>query len=150
MKLTNMFQNLKIGTKIASGFGLTIILLIFLAYIGFNGISKVTDRVDKADDVNRLVKSTLETRRQEKNFILRGDETYISLVNNELQNIIDQAKTTKGKFRQMVNKNQMDTVIYAVTNYQTAFNSYVNLEKQKNKNMEDMKVHAGKTLKQIE
>jgi len=150
MKLVNMFQNLKIGTKITSGFALMLILLIFLAYIGYNGISKVTDIVDKADDVNRLVKSTLETRRQEKNFILRGDETYISLVNNELQNIIDQAKTTKGKFRQMVNKNQMDTVIYAVTNYRTAFNSYVNLEKQKNNIMKAMRVHTGEALKQIE
>lgn len=150
MKLANMFQNLKIGTKIASGFGLTLILLIFLAYIAFNSISKVADRVDKADDVNRLVKSTLEIRRQEKNFILRGDESYILQVENEIQKILDQAKTTKGKFRQMVNKNQMDAVIDAVTNYQTAFNSYINLEKQKDKHMEAMRVHAREALKQIE
>ncbi|MCK4346036.1 MAG: methyl-accepting chemotaxis protein, partial [Bacteroidales bacterium] len=150
MKLANMYRNLSIGTKITSGFTLMLILLFFLAYIGYNGISKVTDRVDKADDVNRLVKSILETRRQEKNFILRGDESYISLVDNELHKMFDQAKTTKGKFRQMVNKNQMDTVIYAVTNYRTAFNSYVNLEKQKNKTMEAMRVHTGEALKQID
>jgi methyl-accepting chemotaxis protein len=150
MKLTNMFQNLSIRGKITSGFVLMLILLIFLAYIGYNSVLKVADRVDKADDVNRLVKSTLETRRQEKNFILRGDESYISQVDDGIQNILEQTKITKGKFRQMVNKNQMDTVIYAVTNYQTAFNSYVNLEKQKIEKMEDMRTYAQEAVKQIE
>jgi methyl-accepting chemotaxis protein len=150
MKLANMFQNLKIGTKIACSFGLMLILLIILAYIAFISISKVADRVDKSNDVNRLVKSTLEVRRQEKNFIIRKDKSYISQVEKGIQSILDQAKTTKDKFRQMVNKDQMDAVIDAVTNYQTAFNSYISLEKQKDKSMETMRVQARETQKQIE
>jgi len=150
MKLTNMFQNLKIGTKIASGFGLTIILLIFLAYIGYNGIKNVQDRVIKADDTNRLVKYTLETRRAEKNYILRGGENYLSEVRNGIQRILDQTKTTKERFNQLINQNQMDTITSAVINYQRAFNSYVNTENEKVEKMGKMRTQANQVLTQIE
>ena len=113
MKVTNMFQNLKIGTKIASGFVIMIILLIFIAYIGYNGIRNVEDRVIKADDTNRLVKLALETRRAEKNYILRGGENNMSEVNNGIQRMLDQSRTTKDVFNQLINKNQMDTIAEA-------------------------------------
>ena len=150
MKLVNMFQNLKIGTKIASGFGLKLILLIILAYVGYNGIKNVQGRVIKADDTNRLVKYALETRRAEKNYILRGSEDYLSEVDEGIQRILEQAKTTKDRFNQLINKDQMDTVISAVKNYQRSFNSYVKTENGKNLNMEEMRTQANEVLTQIE
>ena len=150
MKLANMYQNLKIGTKITSGFGLTLILLIIIAYIGYNGISKVADRVDKANDVNNLVNSIYATRQQEKNFIITKDYSYISLIDDELQKITDQAKTTKGKFRLMVNKNQMDTIINAASKYKNITHSYVDSETEKIKSMENMRLLSENAVKTTE
>jgi len=150
MKVTNMFQNLKIGTKIASGFVIMIILLIFVAYIGYNGIRNVENRVIKADDTNRLVKLALETRRAEKNYILREDEKHISEVNDGVQGMLDQAKTSKDKFDQLINKNQMDTVTNAVKNYQRSFNTYVNSVNKKVEKMEEMRTQAKVVMNEIE
>lgn len=150
MKLANMFQNLKIGTKIASGFGLTLILLIILAYVGYNGIKNVQNRVIKADDTNRLVKYALETRQAEKNYILWGGEDYLSEVGDGIQRILDQAKITKDRFDQMINKDQMDTVISAVKNYQRSFNLYVKTEDVKSLDMEEMRTQANEVLAEIE
>lgn len=150
MKLANMFQNLKIGTKITSGFALMLILLIFLAYIDFNGILKVTERVNKANDVNLLVVSINECSQQEKNYIITKDESYILQVDNELQKIQDQAKTTKEKFRQIENKNQMDTIINNARNYSRVFHSYVDSETEKIKGMENMKLRSENAVKTTE
>ncbi|MCK5135693.1 MAG: HAMP domain-containing protein [Bacteroidales bacterium] len=145
-----MFQNLRVGAKITSGFVIMIILLIIVAYVGYKGIKDVQDRVIKADDTNRLVKYALETRRAEKNYILRGGEDYLSEVDDGIQRILDQAKTTKERFDQMVNKDQMDTVVSAVKNYQRSFNLYVNTENEKIEKMGEMRIQANEVLTQIE
>ena len=68
-----MFKNMKIGTKIAALAVILIFLGTFAALTGYIGLSNVVNRVEKADDVNRLVKGIMAARQQEKNFIIRGD-----------------------------------------------------------------------------
>ncbi|MEA1967320.1 MAG: hypothetical protein U9N77_03770 [Thermodesulfobacteriota bacterium] len=74
-----MFKNMKMGTKIWSLAGILIILTTLVSFVGYNGLTGVVDRVIKAEDVNRIIRITLETRRQEKNFILRKDKKYIMM-----------------------------------------------------------------------
>ena len=59
-----MFGNLKIGTKILGGFAIIITILIVIAIVGYRGMSGVQDRVEKADDANRIVKMIYEARQQ--------------------------------------------------------------------------------------
>ena len=66
-----MFKNMKLAVKIGGGFAIVLILAAAVGFIGWNGMSGVVDRVEKADDVNRLVKELLETRVSEKNYIMR-------------------------------------------------------------------------------
>ena len=73
-----MFKNMKLGTKIFGGFSVILILLALIAFVGYNSLQGVVDRVEKSDDVNRLVKDMLEARAQEKNFIIRKDEQYVA------------------------------------------------------------------------
>ena len=150
MKLAKIFQNFNVGTKITSGFTLMLILLIFLAYIGFNGISKVADRVNKVNDINLLVVGINECRQQEKNYIITKDESCILQVDDELQKIQDQAKTTKEKFRQIENKNKMDTIINNARYYSRVFHSYVDSETEKIKGMENMRLRSENAVKTTE
>jgi methyl-accepting chemotaxis protein len=122
-----MLKNSKLATKIAGGFAIVLILLIAVAYVGYSGLSGVTGRVDKADDVNRLIKLMLATRQQEKNFIIRGDKTYVDKVAEEVDAIKKQASETKSKFKDPANKQQMDEVLGAAAKYEKAFADYVGL-----------------------
>ncbi len=144
------FKDLKIGTKIMGAVGALLLLGVVIGYSGYNGLSGVVDRVEKADDVNRVVKDTLETRQQEKNFIIRGDESYVGKVQESVAELKKQAAATKDKFDQKINKDQMDTAIQKVDEYEAAFLQYVDFSKQKNAIMEKMRDKAGKVIKQSE
>jgi len=70
-------MKMTIGRKLALGFGGLVLLILIVGVISYSSLSRILDKVDKADDANRLVKQVLETRRAEKNFMLRHDKSYI-------------------------------------------------------------------------
>ena len=145
-----MLKNMKVGTKIVSGFVLVLLLLVVVAYFGYNGLTGVVDRVVKADDTNRLVKMIQETRQQEKNYIIRGKDEYIAKVDEELAALNKQVEETKAKFNDKVNQDQMDAVAKEVGQYKAAFHSYVDMNNQKAATMEEMRAKAGEALKLTE
>ena len=145
-----MFKNLKLGTKISSGFIIVLILMGATAYIGYDALSGVIDRVEKADDVNRIVKMMLQTRQQEKNFIIRQDDQYAQKVKEDVTALLAQSKQTKDKFDQKINKDQMDEVISEASSYLKAFESYTDLARQRDQTMEEMRSHARQVLAHAE
>ena len=76
---------MKMGTKIGALSGILILLSGLIAFVGFHSLSGVADRVHKAEDVNRIIKSMLAARQQEKNFMLRGDKIYIDAVQQKIR-----------------------------------------------------------------
>ncbi len=116
-----MFKNMKLGTKLMGGFIVVLILTGVISYIGWNGMQSVVDRVEKADDVNRMVKQMLETRRDEKNLIIREDKKYIEEVHKDISDLKKQANETKNKFKDPPNKKQMDEVLASVEKYEKVF-----------------------------
>ena len=85
----------------------------------------VKDRLEKADDANRLNKSILEARRHEKNFMLRGDQEYVDNVHKAVSEIIILCEDMKVRFNDAANDQQADNVINAVNGYKDAFDAYV-------------------------
>jgi methyl-accepting chemotaxis protein len=121
-----------------------------IAFVGYNGLNGVVDRVVKSDDVNRLVKGILQARQQEKNYIIRRDESYVVQVHEGVDEIIKQARETKDKFNQKINQDQMDAVIADVSEYVKAFDRYVELVKQKSEVMTEMRARAAEALEEAE
>jgi methyl-accepting chemotaxis protein len=137
-----MFKNFKLGTKISIGFVVILLLLGATAYVGYNALSAVVNRVDKADDVNRLVKMLLQARQQEKNYIIRKDEQYAKQVEEEINTLVKQIDTTRDKFNDQANKDQMDSVKANVDNYLNSFRAFVELAHQREQAMEKMRADA--------
>ena len=119
-----MWKNMKMGTKIAVLSGFLILVSGLIAAVGYNGLSDVADRVHKADDVNRIIKSMLAARQQEKNFMLRGGKEYVEAVEKKIVEIENQANDTRDKFKDPANKRQMDEVLANVKAYRSAFFAY--------------------------
>lgn len=133
-----MFNKMTLGTKIASIAAVLIVLACIVAAVGYFGMAEVVNRVEKADAVDTLVKDILNARRHEKNFILRGDATYIDKVHEQLEKIRKEAAEAKGRFRQKINQDQMERVIGEVEDYGKAFDAYVDLSRQRSVAMETM------------
>ncbi|WP_320171346.1 methyl-accepting chemotaxis protein [Maridesulfovibrio sp.] len=145
-----MFKNLKLGLKLGISFALMIFLTAAMAYVGFNGMAGIQERVDKADDVNRMVRMILELRMQEKNYMLRADQSYLKKHEELLAALREQTSTTDKKFSQQVNHQQMAELSRAVENYSKAFNSYAELVGERSKTMEMMRTDARSALDELE
>ncbi|MCK4922371.1 MAG: HAMP domain-containing protein [Bacteroidales bacterium] len=142
------FKNLKLGVKLSIGFGLVLALTIIVGMVARNGMLKVVDRVNKADDVNRIVKEVLMLRQAEKNFIIKKDEKYEAEANAMIATIYKQTAETKLKFHEKVNKDEMDAIEEAIKLYESSFNEYVQMEKDKKHAMEIMEADASTALAQ--
>jgi len=143
-------KNLSLGMKISFGFALVLIFLCIVAFIGFNSLSGVVDRASKSEGVNELVKSILDARQQEKNYIMRNDETLIAKVDDLVKGLTDRARGLKDNFTQKANKDQMDLVIEKSGAYLAAFHGFVDLRHQKTQTMALMREKAGVVLKEAE
>ncbi|NLJ25770.1 MAG: methyl-accepting chemotaxis protein [Firmicutes bacterium] len=70
-------RELSLGWKIGGGFSLLLILTLIAAIIGSWGTSTVLKKREAAFEVKNLMEKSLEGRRAEKNYIIRGDEDYL-------------------------------------------------------------------------
>lgn len=95
--------------------------------------AKLDDKLTKADDSNRIIKWILEARRQEKNFILRGDKQYIDKVHELVEEVLNLARDMKSRFRQAKNQQQVNQVIAATQAYKAAFDDVVTLKGKQEK-----------------
>ena len=89
------------------------------------------DRLEKADDANRLVKLMLDVRRYEKDYMLRHEQQYVDNVENEIAGMLTLLEDMKVRFQDAANDAQADQVIAALQAYHLAFEDYVDaIEKQ--------------------
>lgn len=140
-----MLKNLSIAKKITGGFAILILLTVLVAVIGYNSIQTLDRRSEIADDSNRLIKYMLEARREEKNFIIRGDLEYIDAVKQQVLLIQQQSKTTISKMSIQEDVNEMRAGSDAVTEYEKAFERYV-LVQNEAKIMKEQWNKAGEQL----
>jgi hypothetical protein len=99
-----MFQNMKLGTKMFIGFAVVLCCSAGRLF-RFQRVDRCRGQGGEAGDVSQMEKWLLEARRQEKNFILRGD-SYLAQVKDNVQKILDQAATTKTSFKQKANQDR--------------------------------------------
>ena len=126
-----MFNNLKLGTKIVSGFAIMLVLLTVVAFVGYNGMSGVVNRVEKADDANKIVKDILHIRQQEKNFIIREDHKYAEEVKDLLGEFNKHLKETRARLTDNRHREMVDEGLADAKGYEKAFDNYVEFHDQK-------------------
>ena len=144
------FKDMKLGVKIFGGFSVVLLLLCFLSSQGILGLINVADRVEKTVDLYILVKSQVQARVQEKNFILRNNKESIDNLNGILGTIKDQIIETKNDFSDQYNKDQMDQAMQSSEQYKSAFESFRDLRNQKEKIMDSMRQIANEALIQCD
>ncbi|MFH1139075.1 MAG: methyl-accepting chemotaxis protein [Pseudomonadota bacterium] len=120
-----MFGNMRFETKLFGGFAVILVLLVLVAAVGYDGLARVSDRVEKNERLDLILRGVLEARRQEKNFIIRGGKEYVSRTLDETKKILDLAGEAKAGFREESFKKDMDEVRRAVGAYEGSFQALV-------------------------
>lgn len=125
-------KDLKLGIKLGLGFGLVLLLTLFVAFSGYNGLVGLADRMDKSQDMNALFKSLAAALRAEKDFVIRGDFKYLEANQKAVEEIKKQAMIDRDqKFTSPADKAEMDAVIALAETYGKTFVDYVALEKKR-------------------
>lgn len=123
-----MSRHVKLGTKISIGFGIVLILLIVASAVGFKGLSRVVMEMTDAIATGNLTNTMYESRQQEKNFIIRGDASYLDAVLTKSDFLKKEIEAIKIRSTDPKNLRQLDDMIKEVDKYRQAFDAYVTLE----------------------
>ncbi|MGN7610997.1 methyl-accepting chemotaxis protein [Magnetococcales bacterium HHB-1] len=127
--MTMRFDALKIGAKLAIGFG-AVLVLTAAAIVGYIWILSGT--VDQYDHLLQQVKPAhvhflnierdmLQARRAEKDFILRKDEKYVAKVESAANRILTEINHLKDLNYKNISQNNLDALTHAVQEYRNAF-----------------------------
>ena len=110
-------------------------------------VKVVEERFAKAADANRLFQVALEIRANEKNYIIRGDIKYVDNVAKEVKAIISLAEDLKTRFKDDINKRQVDAIIAAMQRYKKSFDNFV-LKVEEQKTEEKIMVEAARVCQE--
>ncbi|HEY9595636.1 MAG TPA: methyl-accepting chemotaxis protein, partial [Spirochaetia bacterium] len=124
-----MFKNLRFGVKIGGGFVLVLLLLTIVATMGFLGFHELRSRVIGVKAAKDITIGILEARREEKNFIIRGDQDYVDKVAGAVKNIRSALVVLKSIGLSAEESSSVKQIEQATQTYDGAFVTYVNTRK---------------------
>ncbi len=145
-----MFKNMKLGTKIAAGFAVVLLLTAIVGYVGYSGLSGVSVIVDKADDANRLIKQAQAARLAQKNFMAEKEDKFAEEVAKRIAEIDDSAAILEAKMRDAQDKRGVVAAKEAALNYHQSFKDWVSMSKQQDQDYKVMVVKANEAIENCE
>lgn len=141
--------NLSVRYKLMLGFGLVVVSIIILTALNNYGNTVVQQKVTAADTVNRIVKRLQTARIQEKNYDARAQDEYVDKLNKALDEAVREAQSLKPIFKGTEHYKVMDQIIQQISVYRNNFSDFVQLDKQSQQAMLDMRNEAGDAVNQI-
>ncbi len=121
----------KLRTKIFGGFLFLIILSSTMAYLGWHNLKAIQVTVERQQTFTLITKTILETRRQEKNFLLRGGQEYLSQVTANLDAIKGRVAQARRVLSDEEDQKYLNHIMASLGRYETALDRYVALHRQK-------------------
>lgn len=145
-----MFKGLKLRTKIFCGFLAVLTMVAAGAGLTYRGLGAVANRADAADDMNLLVRNILDARRHEKNFIIRGDDSYMTKVDEIIAASGKIADHSREQASEEEHKKRTENIASQAAAYSKAFHSFVEMRKKKAAVQADMEEKAKSAVEQSE
>jgi hypothetical protein len=117
-----------------------------VAYAGHRVLSDVIVSTGTMEAMHELVNGILQARMSEKDFMLAGETAVARQVNEHIQRLDTRIQAMQSGLQQ----EQMEGIHGALTEYQTTFASYTEMEQQRRDMIETMKEKAVNALHNIE
>ena len=132
-------KNLKLAVKLGLGFGAILVLTVLVAVTAYVSLSTVAGSADLSDQANVMVKMILQARQIEKNYIIRGDASYLEDHKKKMAELHELATQTLAKVKDKEARELLVKAEGQIKGYETAFAGYVTLEKRKGELNESMR-----------
>lgn len=142
--------NVRLGTKVVFGFGLLLVMLAIISCVGFESLSIVVNMWSKADNADTLVKTILEVRRHEKNYIIRSDDSYLKKVDELAADFRSRAEQAGARSDSAQEKEWLKQAVGEFGSYTKAFQAYVAGKKEQDGSLAEMEVKSRTALGETE
>ncbi|MCL7413266.1 MAG: methyl-accepting chemotaxis protein [ANME-2 cluster archaeon] len=135
MTISDMINDMPIGRKLFIGFGIVALLLIAVGYVGVSGLNMAGNDVEVIanthtkllEEASHLEIAMLQARRSEKDFLMRMDTSYISKVNNQVDDIVEDAQLIQQLDITTKQRNDAREIESLAKEYGVLFNQVANL-----------------------
>jgi len=144
------FKHQRLGIKLGIIFTFILTLTAIVAFSGLHGLTETESRVNKIEALNALVDILYQTRLQEKNYMLRGDDEYAEGEKQQISLFLTQAKALRETLIDPVNQAQVDEMVKQIQSYDTTFHQYVATAQDKEKKMLAMREESEQVLLKAE
>ena len=111
-------------------------------------LRKLDDKLEKADDANRLIKWFLAVRQDEKNFVRTENQKYYQTVEKNIKQILELCDKLKNQFKNKNNMDQVTAISTAVEQYKQSFDALNNMIQQQENAMTQM-VNTARNARKI-
>lgn len=125
------FKDLKIGTKMYSGFIFTIILTIVVGVIAYTGISKIVYQLEISKIVNRIIVDAGDAQAGSLRYIIYGEEKYYEVVTEEANNIYNLSEEVEKLLLSLENKNIANDIKMNIGKYEKDNIRFYELQKER-------------------
>jgi len=140
-----MLKGKSIGHKIYLGFGGVIALTVIIAVTGYSSLKQIKTRVTLYEGASQMNLELLEARRHEKNFILRGETSYLDKGYAAVERFFSIASGLKKLNLDKKEAEKIENANNSVKNYLDGFKSFAATSAQKKEADESM-VKAARKL----
>lgn len=147
--MLKLFRNMKVGTKLAVGFGCLVVIVGILGFVGWYNLGIVGTKVEIADDAVAAIAESYKGRQSEKNFMLRKDHKYFDEAKNIVAETHQAADVLKAKLDNQEDRDAVDGFMTKFDDWLAALTDYVNREGQKNEADAKMVAAARKATAEV-
>ena len=142
--------NVKLGTKIFGGFGMMLALLVVVSCVGLGAMWIIVKNLHKADIADEQVKTILEARRHEKNFMIRGGAKYVKKVDALVADFREKAEQGISQSDSQEEKKVVEESLEELNKYITGFHEYVDSKKAQDEALAGMTARSLVALSEVE
>ena len=117
--LTSLLLDLSVRKKLLGGFGLLLLITLGTVWIGSASLNLTLARIDSLLGVDEINTHLLQARQQEKNYLLRNDETALQSALSISQKIQEQAAEKEAQLNRPENKALMRQIQEGANGYRS-------------------------------
>jgi len=145
-----VFKHMKLGTRIAGGFAIVLMVTAAMGYVAHAGLSGVDGILRIREDGNRLSKLATQCRLQEKDFMLRKDKKQQAQNNETMKRIHEQIEITKTRLEDPADRELLGKMAKAGKAYKQSFDGWIALWDRQQSAERTMVDHAQAFAEQCE
>ena len=135
-----------INQKVFSSLFIVLIFFSLAVGAGYRGLSQVIASMERVDKVNLLVEYIALASLAEKDFMNTSSEDSVVQVRHHLSQLLHSAKELKAQFPETTYKDKMENVIKAANSFNSAFEQYVELDRQVKQHINDTDAMSRKVI----